>query len=72
MTERPGIITIHGNPLTLMGDELKVGVPAPESEVLDNDLNPVKLSSFRGKVVVITSGPVPGHPRVRYRDPAVQ
>jgi len=57
MTERPGIITIHGNTLTLIGDELKAGLPAPESELLDNDLKPVKLSSFRGKVVVITSVP---------------
>jgi thiol peroxidase len=57
MTERPGIVTIHGNPLTLIGDELKAGMPAPESELLDNDLKPVKLSSFRGKVVIITSVP---------------
>jgi thioredoxin-dependent peroxiredoxin len=57
MTERPGIITIHGNPLTLVGEELKVGMPAPDSELLDNDLKPVKLSSFRGKVVIITSVP---------------
>ena len=57
MTERQGIITIHGNPLTLVGEELKVGMPAPESELLDNDLKPVKLSSFRGKVVIVTSVP---------------
>ncbi len=57
MTERQGIITIHGNPLTLVGEEIKVGMPAPESELLDNDLGPVKLSSFRGKVVIVTSVP---------------
>jgi thiol peroxidase len=57
MTERQGIITIHSNPLTLVGEELKVGMPAPDSELLDNDLKPVKLSSFRGKVVIITSVP---------------
>ena len=57
MTERPGIITIHGNPLTLVGDEIEVGVSAPDCEVLDNDLKPVKLSSLRGKIVVITSVP---------------
>ena len=57
MTERTGIITIHGNPLTLMGEEIKVGMPAPDTELLDNDLNPVKLSSFRGKVVILTSVP---------------
>jgi thiol peroxidase len=57
MTERTGIITIHGNPLTLMGEEIKVGMPAPDIELVDNDLNPVKLSSFRGKVVILTSVP---------------
>jgi thiol peroxidase len=57
MAERPGIVTIHGNPLTLMGEEVKVGATAPEAELLDNDLNPVKLSSYRGKVLVIASVP---------------
>ena len=57
MAERQGVITIHGNPLTLVGDEIKVGAPAPDVELLDNDLNPVKLSAFRGKVLVIASVP---------------
>ena len=57
MSERQGVITIHGNPLTLVGDEIKVGAPAPDVELLDNDLNPVKLSAFRGKVLVIVSVP---------------
>jgi len=57
MTERQGVITIHGNPLTLVGDEIKVGAPAPDVELLDNDLNPVKLSAYRGKVLVIASVP---------------
>jgi len=57
MTERTGIITIHGNPLTLMGNDLKVGAAAPEVELLDNDLNPVKLSSYRGKVLIVASVP---------------
>jgi thiol peroxidase len=57
MKERVGAITRRGNPLTLLGDELRVGDMAPEFEVLDNDLAPVRLSSFRGKVCVITSVP---------------
>lgn len=57
MTERRGIITIHGNPLTLVGDEVKVGAPAPDIELLDNNLKPVKLSAWRGKVLVLTSVP---------------
>ena len=57
MIERAGIITMKGNPLTLAGKELKVGDPAPDFEVLDNDLAPVKFSSFRGKICVISSVP---------------
>jgi len=57
MKERAGLITMKGNPLTLVGKELKVGETAPEFEALDNDLSPVKLSSFRGKVLVISSVP---------------
>ena len=57
MKERAGVITRRGNPLTLMGDELRVGDAAPEFIVLDNDLSPVTLSSFRGKVCIISSVP---------------
>jgi len=51
------MVTIHGKPLTLVGQEVKVGEPAPDAELLDNDLNPVKLSTYRGKVLVIASVP---------------
>ncbi len=57
MEERTGIITMKGNPLTLVGKQPKVGEHAPDFEVLDNDLSPVRLSSFRGKVCVIASVP---------------
>jgi len=57
MKERTGMVTMKGNPLTLVGVELKVGDAAPDFEVLDNDLSPVKLSSFRGKVCIISSVP---------------
>ena len=57
MKERKGIITMKGEPLTLMGNEVGVGEPAPDFEVLANDLLPVKLSSFRGKVCIISSVP---------------
>ncbi len=55
--ETKGVITVEGKPLTLLGDEIKAGDPAPDVEVLDNDLAPVKLSSFRGKVCIILSVP---------------
>ena len=57
MTERKGIITIHGNPLTLLGTELKVGDKMPNVTLLDNDLKPVELSSYRGKTLVISCVP---------------
>lgn len=57
MEERTGIITMRGNPLTLLGKEVHVGDKAPNFELLDNDLKPVGLSAFSGKVRVISSVP---------------
>jgi thiol peroxidase len=57
MAEYPGAITMHGKPLTLVGQEVKVGGPAPDFEVLANDLTPFKLSSLKGKVAIICSVP---------------
>lgn len=48
---------MHGNPLTLIGNELKVGDRAPEATLIDNTLAPVNISSYRGKVLVISSVP---------------
>jgi len=57
MQEHSGAITMKGNPLTLVGTELAAGDSAPDVAVLDNDLNPVKLSSFKGKVCVLSAVP---------------
>lgn len=57
MSERKGIVTMGGKPITLIGDEVKVDMEAPDVEVIDNDLSPVKISSFSGKVVIISSVP---------------
>ena len=57
MTERAQAITLHGNPLTLTGDAVRMGHPAPDVTLLDNDLKPVKLSDYRGKVVIIAAVP---------------
>ena len=57
MSERKGAVTLEGNPLTLVGNEVKVGERAPDVELTAGDMKPVKLSSFRGKVCVITSVP---------------
>ena len=57
MKERHGLITMKGNPLTLMGNELKVGEKAPDFMVLDNALTPVQFSSYRGKICILSSVP---------------
>jgi thiol peroxidase len=48
---------MRGQPLTLAGNEIKQGDRAPDFEVIDNSLSPVKLSSYAGKIVVIISVP---------------
>ena len=57
MVERSGEVTMQGNPLTLVGPALKVGDQAPDFVVLNNDLAPVRLSEYRGKVCVLSSVP---------------
>lgn len=57
MQERKGLVTIHGNPLTLVGDEVKAGDKAPDFSVLDNDLNPKSLKDYAGKVLIISAVP---------------
>jgi thiol peroxidase len=54
MQERSGVFTFGGKPFTLLGPELKVGDSAPDVTVLANDLSAVKLSSFKGKVCVVS------------------
>lgn len=57
MSEKTGIITFKGNPMTLLGPELKAGDPAPDFVVVDNGLAAVNLSSFAGKVKIISAVP---------------
>ena len=57
MQERKGLVTIHGNPLTLLGPEIKSGDKAPDFSLLDNDLNPKGLQDYAGKVLIISAVP---------------
>jgi thiol peroxidase len=57
MTDTNNTVKFQGNPLTLVGNLPGVGDTAPDFEVLANDLSPLKLSEFKGKVVVICSVP---------------
>ena len=53
--ERTGLVTFGGNPMTLVGPELKVRDDAPDVEVVDNDLQPVRLSTYKGKVAIVAA-----------------
>jgi thioredoxin-dependent peroxiredoxin len=57
MAERAGAITMKGNPLTLVGQEVHEGDQAPDFEVVANDLSTFKFSSLKGKVAIISSVP---------------
>jgi thiol peroxidase len=52
--ERKGIVTVKGNPVTLIGAEIKVGDKAPDFSVVDGDLKEVRLRDFGGKTKVIS------------------
>ena len=52
--ERPGATTMRGNPLTLLGPELKAGDKAPDFSAVNDGLQPVNLAGT-GKAVRIFS-----------------
>ena len=55
--ERKGATTMRGNPLTLVGPEIKVGQKAPDARLIGKNLAPVPLSQFHGKVRLISTVP---------------
>ncbi len=55
--ERKDAATFKGNPLTLVGSELKAGQTAPDFKLLANDLSEVSLANFKGKTVLISVVP---------------
>ena len=57
MKERAGAVTMKGKPMTLLGNELKAGDAAPDVELIANDMSHVKLSSYRGKVCIVSAVP---------------
>ena len=57
MSERTGVITFQGNPLTLLGPEIKVGDAAPDFEVVDGEFKPVSRSDLSGRVLLISTVP---------------
>ena len=57
MKRNEGIITFLGNPMTLVGEMVKVGDVAKDFTVVNNDLQAVKLSDFKGKTVILSIAP---------------
>src|SRR6202166_2269516 len=55
--ERTNAATFKGNPLTLVGPEIKVGQKAPEFTALAGDLSAVTLASSKGKTRLLVSVP---------------
>ncbi len=47
-------VTFKGNPMTLIGNEVKVGDKAPDFNVLANDLSSVTLADTTGKVRLVS------------------
>ena len=49
--------TMHGNPITVLGKELKLGDKAPEFTLVDTSLNKKKLSDFEKEYVLLSVVP---------------
>jgi thiol peroxidase len=54
---RSGAVTFKGNPVTLAGNELKSGSPAPDFKLQDNALQDVTLESSKGKTRIVATVP---------------
>ncbi len=50
-------VSMHGNPLTLMGQPLEVGQPMPDIQLPDTGLKMVDFKSLRGKATIISIVP---------------
>lgn len=50
-------ITMRGKPLTLMGKAPALGDAAPDFEVLDQEVNIVRLSEYKNKIKIISVTP---------------
>jgi thiol peroxidase len=55
--ERTGVATFKGNPVTLIGPEVKVGDKAPDFTVNKDLMTQVSLSDYAGKVKLISVVP---------------
>ncbi len=73
--ERSGATTLRGNPLTLVGPELKAGDKAPDFETVDKSLSPVGLGSGTVRIFSVIPSldtPVCDAQTKRFNDEAVK
>lgn len=56
-TERQAAITLKGNPMTLVGDELRVGDTAPDFKLKGADMSDKTLADFDGKIKLLSCVP---------------
>jgi thiol peroxidase len=56
---RPGAVTFKGTPLTLAGEAVKVGQPAPDFTLhyFDGGLKTIKLADLKGKPTILSVVP---------------
>ncbi len=57
MKRNSDLVTFGGNPVTLMGKQIKEGHPAKNFIAMTNELKPFSLSEHQGKVRIISSVP---------------
>lgn len=55
--ERKNVVTVKGNAVTLLGEEVKMGQKAQDFKALNTNLEEVPLSSFKNKIKLIASVP---------------
>jgi len=55
--ERKNVVTVKGNAVTLIGEEVKTGQKARDFKTLNTNLEEVTLSSFENKIKLIASVP---------------
>jgi thioredoxin-dependent peroxiredoxin len=57
MSERQGAVTFKGNPMTLVGHEVKPGDAAPDFRLVACDMSEKTLSDYKGKKVILNIVP---------------
>ncbi len=50
-------VTLGGNPVTLIGNEIKIGDKAPNFNLIDDALKPITLDNYKGKVKLLSIFP---------------